>query len=97
MDAIHSQVLSRCQHWTNLLTSSFYGQVDNAEHVTRVAALVDELSPDPSAIRLLPAIESAIGVLNLREIATADSRVDALIVRRLSLGWLPHATRMSVY
>lgn len=31
-------------------------------------------------IRLIASVESALGIMNLKEIATADERVDALVV-----------------
>lgn len=33
-------------------------------------------------IRLIASVESALGIMNIREIATADPRLDALIVSR---------------
>jgi len=34
-------------------------------------------------VRIIASIESALGVMNLKEIATADPRVDALVVRTI--------------
>ncbi len=59
-------------------------KVEKARHLTVVSKLLDQaeaLYQWPSgSIRLLAMIETARGVLNLREIAEATSRLDALIL-----------------
>ncbi len=57
-------------------------KVENAQQVLYVSHWLDVAESDygfpPGAIRLIVIIESALGVINLREIASADPRVVAL-------------------
>ena len=59
-------------------------KVESAAQVQQVAARLDaaerEYGWPPDSIRLLPIIETARGVVNLREIADSSSRLDALIL-----------------
>jgi len=59
-------------------------KVEHAAHVKHVASLVDALSPVPGDVMLIACIESALGLLNIREIAAAEPRLDALVVRVLT-------------
>ena len=58
-------------------------KVERPEHVRWVSERIDEVERknhwEPGAIRLLVLIETARGVVNLREIAASDERLDALI------------------
>ena len=57
-------------------------KVDFAEQVQAVAeflTLEEKARGRPAGIRLLPIVETALGVMNVREIALADDRVDALV------------------
>lgn len=58
-------------------------KVEDAWQVQHVSSIIAEAEVrngwDIGAIRLLAIIETALGVVNLREIATSDSRLDALI------------------
>ena len=62
-------------------------KVEHSHQVKFVATMIDTLVPPErrGQIRLLAAIESALGLLNLREIATSEKRLDALIVTSLPL------------
>eukprot|EP00127_Corallochytrium_limacisporum_P002117 Clim_evm11s108 gene=Clim_evmTU11s108 len=53
-------------------------KVESASDVQFVSRMMDTLCGDRD-IRILAAIESAVGILNLREIASSDRRLDALI------------------
>ena len=61
-------------------------KVEHPHHVAFVGAMIDALVPAErrGSVRLLAAIESAKGLMNIREISTADPRLDALIVCSLS-------------
>ncbi len=58
-------------------------KVEDAWQVQHVSSIIAEAEVrhgwDVGAIRILAIIETALGVVNLREIATSDSRLDALI------------------
>ncbi|MCA9564249.1 MAG: CoA ester lyase [Myxococcales bacterium] len=58
-------------------------KVGSGDDVRHVAAIVEELEREagrePGSVRLLAIIESALGVVHLREIANASDRLDALI------------------
>ncbi|KAJ1973678.1 hypothetical protein H4R35_003991 [Dimargaris xerosporica] len=56
-------------------------KVESAKEIDFVAKLIDLISPPSTrgALRLIASIESALAVMNLREIATASPRVDALL------------------
>jgi len=55
-------------------------KVENASDVAFVSQMMDSLSPDNRDVRIIAAIESALGLLNLREIASsATGRLDALV------------------
>ena len=72
-------------------------KVEKALQVTRVSTFLDEAEAANNwphgAIRLLAMIETARGVLNLREIAEASSRLDALILGAEDLAGDIGATR----
>ncbi|RUS14533.1 Pyruvate/Phosphoenolpyruvate kinase-like domain-containing protein [Endogone sp. FLAS-F59071] len=57
-------------------------KVQSAHDIQFVVRMIDSVAPELNRanIRLLASIESGLGILNLREIATADPRVDALVV-----------------
>ncbi|RUS14534.1 hypothetical protein BC937DRAFT_93672 [Endogone sp. FLAS-F59071] len=56
-------------------------KVQSAHDIQFVVRMIDSVAPELNRanIRLLASIESGLGILNLREIATADPRVDALV------------------
>ncbi|KAJ1969846.1 hypothetical protein H4R34_006125 [Dimargaris verticillata] len=56
-------------------------KVESAKDIDFVAKLIDVVSPTSTrgTLRLIASIESALAVVNLREIATASPRVDALL------------------
>ncbi|KAH6575859.1 hypothetical protein BASA60_004798 [Batrachochytrium salamandrivorans] len=56
-------------------------KVHSAKDIHAISQIIDSTAPVSvgSNVRILASIESALGILNIREIATADPRVDALI------------------
>ncbi|KAI8867910.1 Phosphoenolpyruvate/pyruvate domain-containing protein [Ramicandelaber brevisporus] len=56
-------------------------KVQSARDISFVSRAIDLLAPAEtrSSIKLVASIESALGVMNIREIASADPRVDALL------------------
>ncbi|KAF9958761.1 hypothetical protein BGZ72_010978 [Mortierella alpina] len=56
-------------------------KVQSAKDVQFVSQMVDSVAPfiTRKNVRIIASIESALGVMNLKEIATADPRVDALV------------------
>ncbi|KAI9015538.1 Pyruvate/Phosphoenolpyruvate kinase-like domain-containing protein [Hyaloraphidium curvatum] len=56
-------------------------KVQSASDVLFVARMIDAVAPESNRqnVRLLAAIESAMGILNLREISTSEPRMDGLI------------------
>ncbi|KAI9009514.1 Pyruvate/Phosphoenolpyruvate kinase-like domain-containing protein [Gaertneriomyces semiglobifer] len=56
-------------------------KVQSAKEVEFVSRMIDSITPDSSRpnIRILACIESALGIMNIREIAQSDPRVDALV------------------
>ncbi|KAF9432281.1 hypothetical protein BGZ76_011021 [Entomortierella beljakovae] len=56
-------------------------KVQSAKDIQFVSQMVDSVAPSITRqnVRILASIESALGIMNLKEIATADPRVDALI------------------
>jgi citrate lyase subunit beta-like protein len=56
-------------------------KVQNAKDIQFVSRMIDSVAPESnrSSIRLIASIESAMGIVNLKEIATSDPRLDALI------------------
>ncbi|KAF8975238.1 hypothetical protein BGZ46_009306, partial [Entomortierella lignicola] len=56
-------------------------KVQSAKDIQFVCQMVDSVAPSITRanVRILASIESALGVMNLKEIATADPRVDALV------------------
>ncbi|KAF8942034.1 hypothetical protein BGZ47_006940 [Haplosporangium gracile] len=56
-------------------------KVQSAKDVQFVSQMVDSVAPfiTRKNVRIIASIESALGIMNLKEIATADPRVDALV------------------
>ncbi|CAO3573007.1 unnamed protein product [Mortierella alpina] len=56
-------------------------KVQSAKDVQFVSQMVDSVAPfiTRNNVRIIASIESALGVMNLKEIATSDPRVDALV------------------
>ncbi|CAJ0870403.1 7187_t:CDS:10 [Entrophospora sp. SA101] len=56
-------------------------KVRSAKDVQFVSRMIDSIAPDNtrSNIRLLASIESAMGIMNIKEIVTSDLRLDGLI------------------
>ncbi|KAG0338371.1 hypothetical protein BG004_007257 [Podila humilis] len=56
-------------------------KVQSAKDVQFVSQMVDSVAPfiTRKNVRIIASIESALGVMNLKEIATSDPRVDALV------------------
>ncbi|RHZ70266.1 hypothetical protein Glove_273g7 [Diversispora epigaea] len=56
-------------------------KVRSAKDIQFVSRMIDSVAPDEnrSKIRLIASIESALGIMNLKEIATSDPRLDALV------------------
>ncbi|CAG8761090.1 14802_t:CDS:2, partial [Dentiscutata heterogama] len=56
-------------------------KVRSADDVKFVSRMIDLIAPDESRskIRLLASIESALAIMNIKQIATSDPRLDALI------------------
>ncbi|KAI8604423.1 Pyruvate/Phosphoenolpyruvate kinase-like domain-containing protein [Dissophora ornata] len=56
-------------------------KVQSAKDVQFVSQMVDSVAPSITRknVRIIASIESALGVMNLKEIATSDPRVDALV------------------
>ncbi|CAG8745224.1 35229_t:CDS:10, partial [Racocetra persica] len=56
-------------------------KVGSADDVKFVSRMIDLIAPDESRskIRLLASIESALAIMNIKQIATSDPRLDALI------------------
>ncbi|GJJ70701.1 citrate lyase subunit beta-like protein [Entomortierella parvispora] len=56
-------------------------KVQSAKDIQFVSQMVDSVAPfiTRKNVRIIASIESALGVMNLKEIATADPRVDALV------------------
>ncbi|KAF9172704.1 hypothetical protein BGX20_005068 [Mortierella sp. AD010] len=56
-------------------------KVQSAKDIQFVSQMVDSVAPSITRknVKILASIESALGVMNLKEIATADPRVDALV------------------
>ena len=69
---------------TSSLEAIVIPKVEHAWHVQLVSSAIEaaeQASQSRREIRLIPCIETALGLLNLREIAGTDPRVDALVVR----------------
>eukprot|EP00842_Homolaphlyctis_polyrhiza_P003141 jgi/Hompol1/3828/HPOL_003368-RA len=56
-------------------------KVNSAQDIHFVSRMIDSVAPTANRqnIRILASIESALGIMNIREIATADPRIDALV------------------
>ncbi|KAF9418486.1 hypothetical protein BGZ94_009688 [Podila epigama] len=56
-------------------------KVQSAKDVQFVSRMVDSVAPfiTRKNVRIIASIESALGIMNLKEIATSDPRVDALV------------------
>ncbi|KAI8926805.1 Pyruvate/Phosphoenolpyruvate kinase-like domain-containing protein [Entophlyctis helioformis] len=56
-------------------------KVNSAKDIAFVSHMIDSVAPvsNRANIRIMASIESAMGIMNLREIATADPRIDALV------------------
>ncbi|CAG8449632.1 1901_t:CDS:10 [Diversispora eburnea] len=56
-------------------------KVRSAKDIQFVSRMIDSVAPDEnrSKIRLIASIESALGIMNLKEIAISDPRLDALV------------------
>ncbi|KAI9209244.1 Pyruvate/Phosphoenolpyruvate kinase-like domain-containing protein [Polychytrium aggregatum] len=56
-------------------------KVQSARDVEFISRMIDSVAPESNraSIRLLPCVESALGVINVKEIATADPRIDGII------------------
>ncbi|KAG0197429.1 hypothetical protein BGX28_009066, partial [Mortierella sp. GBA30] len=56
-------------------------KVQSAKDVQFVSQMVDSVAPfiTRKNVRIIASIESALGIMNLKEIATSDPRVDALV------------------
>lgn len=54
-------------------------KVTSAEQVAWVSAQISALEPSGAGIPILAGVETALGIINLREIASADARLQALI------------------
>ncbi|KAJ3281555.1 hypothetical protein HK104_011402 [Borealophlyctis nickersoniae] len=54
-------------------------KVQSAKELEFVSRMIDSIAPESNNIRVLACIESALGVMNVREIAQADPRIDALV------------------
>ncbi|CAG8537770.1 3574_t:CDS:10, partial [Ambispora gerdemannii] len=56
-------------------------KVQTPKDIQFVSRMIDSVATDTtkSAIRLIASIESALGIMNIKEIATSDPRLDALI------------------
>ncbi|KAJ3020960.1 cytochrome c1 [Thoreauomyces humboldtii] len=56
-------------------------KVQSAKEIEFVSRMIDSIAPESSRanIRIIVCIESALGVMNIREIAQADPRIDGLL------------------
>ncbi|ORX82894.1 beta subunit of citrate lyase [Basidiobolus meristosporus CBS 931.73] len=56
-------------------------KVQSAKDIQFVSQMIDTVAPEITRkdIRILASIESALGIMNMKEIATCDPRVDALV------------------
>ncbi|TPX69297.1 hypothetical protein SpCBS45565_g02544 [Spizellomyces sp. 'palustris'] len=56
-------------------------KVQSAKELEFVSRMIDSIAPESSRanIRILACIESALGIMNIREIAQADPRIDGLV------------------
>ncbi|KAI8592031.1 Pyruvate/Phosphoenolpyruvate kinase-like domain-containing protein [Geranomyces variabilis] len=56
-------------------------KVQSAKDLEFVSRMIDSIAPDASRanIRIIACIESALGIMNIREIAQADPRIDGLL------------------
>ncbi|KAI9105405.1 Pyruvate/Phosphoenolpyruvate kinase-like domain-containing protein [Phlyctochytrium arcticum] len=56
-------------------------KVQSAKEVEFISRMIDSIAPESNRanIRILACIESALGILNIKEIANADPRVDGLV------------------
>ncbi|KAG2183217.1 hypothetical protein INT43_006221 [Umbelopsis isabellina] len=67
---------------TKRLQAIVIPKVQSARDIQFVSRMIDSVAPESNSrpnIRLIASVESAMGIMNLREIATADPRLDALI------------------
>ncbi|RIB15479.1 Pyruvate/Phosphoenolpyruvate kinase-like domain-containing protein, partial [Gigaspora rosea] len=63
------------------LESIVIPKVNSADDIKFVSRMIDLIAPDESRskIRLLASVESALAIMNIKQIATSDPRLDALI------------------
>lgn len=54
-------------------------KVEKASDINVVSQMMDSMSPTNRDVRIIAAVESALGMLNLREIAATQGRLDALV------------------
>jgi citrate lyase subunit beta-like protein len=54
-------------------------KVEKASDIDFVSQMMDSVSPTNRDVRIIAAVESALGMLNLREIAATQGRLDALV------------------
>ncbi|KAI8576677.1 hypothetical protein K450DRAFT_255628 [Umbelopsis ramanniana AG] len=66
---------------TKRLQAIVIPKVQSAKDIQFVSRMIDSVAPESNRanIRLIASVESAMGIMNLKEIATADPRLDALI------------------
>ncbi|KAI9322516.1 Pyruvate/Phosphoenolpyruvate kinase-like domain-containing protein, partial [Dichotomocladium elegans] len=54
-------------------------KVQTAKDINFVSRMIDSVAIERERIKLIASVESALAIMNIREIATADPRLDALI------------------